>query len=119
VRPTKSAQPVASGLHPHASGVTGSFSGAVQEVKPERRVTCGNFPGTRLSAVGAAVQDEQDLVLLVGHPFLLGERPQARSDELLLVSGGDDDADAECRVRRWQRHRGKEAPDSIRPRPSS
>ena len=40
-------------------------------------------------------------------PTLLGERPQARADELLLVSGGDDDADAQCRVRQRERHQAK------------
>jgi hypothetical protein len=55
VRSTHGVQPVTGVLHSHTPGVAGSFFRAVQRVKSEGRVGCGDLSGAHLGAVGAVV----------------------------------------------------------------
>jgi hypothetical protein len=57
----------------------------------------GGGAGALGRGVGAAVEDQQDLVVGAGHAGLRGERGDAGADQLLLVAGGDDDAGLHAR----------------------
>jgi hypothetical protein len=101
-------EPIARGLHARAPGVAGSAPRSFQEVQAELRVLGGDLAGADPGPVGATVEDEQDLVLLVRDALLRGERSEARPDQGLLVAGGDDDGAPESGARR------RDLPTSLR-----
>ena len=102
----------------HAEPARGADAG-LRGVQDVQREPAGGRAGARLGGVGAAVEDEQQLVGAGLDALLGGQRAHAGADERLLVAGGDDDARLQAGCGGGKDRHGSGRPCSISSRPRS